>query len=216
MISSENVKIKVITNIDDWLSFQYQFEFPIKQEFVYNNIPYCYNAHGMSELYIYYVNYILGNRDMLVKIVNNGICDPNICVQIPQHIKDLWNYIDPRIVYAVITKVINHDEKIANKLINTNELHIINKYYGNTMFTTLLMLVIEQLRIRNSYNVSIDLKSYHNPIPHLYSNTLINSCNSGFLLCSYLGDIPECSPTLISVIFNHDVLVNPKKIFEDV
>ena len=216
MISSENVKIKVITNNDDWLSFQYQFEFPIKQEFVYNNIRYCYNAHSMSDLYIYYVNYILGNRDMLVEIVNNGICDPNICVQIPQHIKDLWDNIDPRIVYAVITKVINHDEKIANKLINTNGLHIIDKYYGNTMFTTLLMLVREQLRIRNRYNVSIDLKSYRNPIPHLYGNTLINVCNSGFLLCSCLGDIPECLPTLISVIFNHDVLVNLKKIFEDV
>ena len=75
---------------------------------------------------------------MLVEIVNNGICDPNICVQIPQHIKDLWDNIDPRIVYAVITKVINHDEKIANKLINTNGLHIIDKYYGNTMFTTVI------------------------------------------------------------------------------
>ena len=215
VISCGDVNTKHILNSDDWLSFNYQFELPITQEFTVHGKTYYFCALSMCDLYVYYMNYVVGNMDTLIAMTqNNNNVQYKLEVDIPPHLKDQIRYITPRIMYLVVMRVIHHDMKIADKLHTTNGQLIVDKQLECELYTTMLMFIREQMRVKNNLNTSINLTAFNNPIVHLYGKTVINDCESNFLLCSCLGDVTGCIPQLVSVILDSSVLLALKELFK--
>ena len=199
-----SVNTKRINCEDDWLSFNYDFALPMKQEFDYHNKRYTYYALNMYHLYIFYIHYILGHFDVLANLKRQGRQNCNLTESLDNMHGDIQNYVEPRLLYIVILRAMQHDLKIAEKLYRSQGCIIVEKHFGITLYTTMLMFIREQYITSRRRTPSIDLRQFLNPMPHIHGVTSDNMKHR-FILKSYLR-IDSCSPPVVQVDLGYDLV----------
>ena len=97
-----------------------------------------------------------------------------------------------------------HDLKIAEKLYRSQGCIIVEKHFGITLYTTMLMFIREQYITSRRRTPSIDLRQFLNPMPHIHGVTSDNMKHR-FILKSYLR-IDSCSPPVVQVDLGYDLV----------
>ena len=183
-------QLKIITDNNDWLSWKYIFSAPINlYYFTSANEHNSYHAKSMHDVYLFMMNYLFCGGSV---ISENGLRNENV---FEQQYSNNWQYFKPMLMCFAIKRVINSNADIASKLLNSSGLYIVENDGSVSLFTLLLMCVRENIATASSNKVSVNLSSYGNPIPHVYSS-VIGSTPLSCLYRSCLDGIPYCVPSL--------------------
>ena len=169
--SSQIRPTKVINNKEDWLSYDYVFDEAIKKTFSPNGMTYYYYADSISSLFNYMKLQLTGNTEIWCNLVHNTskqeegtLCSDNV----PTY----WSKVHTISIYYAVREVLMHNHKIFKKLQITIGMYIDEKGLGTTVYTTIMMMIREQLRINDHLDFSIDVSSLNHPVSNLFGNSL--------------------------------------------
>ena len=112
-------------------------------------MTYYYYADPISSLFNNMKHHLTGNTEKLCNLVHNTskqeegtLCSDNV----PTY----WSKVHTIILYYAVREVLMYKNTICRKLQSTIGMYIEEKGLGITVYTTILMMIREQLRINDN------------------------------------------------------------------